>query len=152
MDDFQCRLAVVRKLQDMSDYFGQLMSEDCNATAPKLPKNELEGFLRFSQAEFLWAFGAKGPRELDPFTREGVAILCTIHRGSHSAADLYVVASSIAHVLYEKTMPKRYERSYRRDEAQRELHSLVGKTAPVSFSDEEIEAMVLDIQRQQMAS
>lgn len=152
MDDFQCRLAMVRKLQDMSAYFGQLMSEDCNATAPKLPKKELEGFLRFSQGEFLWAFGAKGPRELDPFTREGVAMLCTIHRGEHSAADLYVVANSLAHVLYESATKPRYELTQRRDTAQKRLHSLVGKTAPVSFSDEEIEAMVLDIQRQQMAS
>lgn len=152
MNDFQCRLAMVRKLQDMSAYFGQLMSEDCNATAPKLPKKELEGFLRFSQSEFLWAFEAWGPRDLDPFTREAVMILCTVHRGEHSAADLYVVASSMALVLYEYATPKRYERSYRRDEAQRQLHTLVGKTAPVSFSDEDIEAMVLDIQRQQMAS
>lgn len=152
MNDVMCRLAMVRKLQDMSAYFGQLMSEDCNATAPKLPKRELEGFLRFSQSEFLWAFKAKGPRELDPFTRESVAIICTIHRGEHSAADLYVVASSLAHVLYERTMPKRYERTFRRDEAQRELHSLIGKVAPVTFSDKEIEAMVLDIKLNKLAS
>jgi hypothetical protein len=152
MNDLMFRMAMVRKLQAMSSHFGALMAEDCNAMSEKLPKKELEGFLHFSLDEFLWAFGAKRPSELDPFTREGVAILCTVHRGEHSAADLFVVASSIAHVLYEHATPKRYEPTQRREKAQRELHSLVGKTAPITFSEEDIEAMVADIQRAKLAS
>lgn len=144
--DTKFRLALTRKLAEAGQYFGELVARDCNALIEARPRKEMEGFLRFSQAELLWAFDAQRPSDLDPFVREHVADLAGMHRKMHSAADLHFIAGTLAVVLRDRLGDlRRYESCDQRDEAQRKLFLLTGKTAPITFSPEEIEQMVADL-------
>lgn len=152
LSDRTCRLIVLRKLDEASKHFEELFQEDRDSVFGPLPLNEIEGFLRFSERELVWAFGLRDSFELDPFIYDHIHDLTSLDVLYQTTADLHFVCGTLAVLLSQEMQRAGFEQTAKRDELQASLHRETGITAPPTFSDEEIAEMVADIQNQTDAS
>lgn len=117
---------------------------------------QLEGFLRFTQAEMLEAFGVKSPQKLESKKlRRAVAILARIHKGS----DSYKTLAEKAEVLIKRLQPlhkAELERALAERKLKVEQEALLqrflvlsgGKVLPDGTENRAIQKMVTDLREE----